>query len=150
MMNSEHKKLIRLAEKLLYVYSAECTNCNSIFDYTVERADTDMISCYCGSVYSLGGRQLVVAPITADEFSCGLSGRLDKRINAIYPAHDYRFYKYVVKICPFCGKHGVKNLEAGRSIKEYCVQHPNTLIIYEDESIRILKEEIDASYDVMP
>ena len=146
-MNSEHKKLVRLAEKLLYVYSAQCTNCNSIFDYTVESADTDMISCYCGSVYSLCDKQLVIAPITVEEFSSGLSGRLDKRINATYPAHDYRFYKYVAKICPFCGMHSVENLGVGRSIKEYCVQHPNTLIIYEDKSIRILKEEIDASYD---
>ena len=146
-MNSERKKLVRLAEKLLYVYSAQCTNCNNIFDYTVECADTDMISCYCGSVYSLGDRQLVIAPITTEEFSSGLSGRLDKRINAIYPAHDYRFYKYIAKICPFCGKYGTKNLEAGCSIKEYCAQHPNTLIIYEDKTIRRLKEEIDASYD---
>ncbi|MDE6435472.1 MAG: hypothetical protein K2L07_14755 [Lachnospiraceae bacterium] len=146
-MNSEHKKLVRLAEKLLYVYSAQCTNCSSTFDYAVESADTDMISCYCGSVYSLGDRQLVIAPITAEEFSNGLSGRLDKRINAIYPTHDYKFYNYVAKICPFCGKHNAKNLKEGCSIKEYCVLHPNTLIIYEDKTIRVLKDEIDASYD---
>lgn len=147
MMNSEHKKLIRLAEKLLYVYSAQCTYCNNTFDYTVERADTDMISCYCGSVYSLGDRQLVVAPITAEEFSNGLFGYLDKRINAIYPTHDYKFYKYVDKVCPFCGKYGTQNFEKDRSIKEYCTLHPNTLIIYTDKTIRILKEEIDTSYD---
>lgn len=146
-MNSKHKKLIRLVEKLLYVYSAQCTHCNNTFDYTVERADTDMISCYCGSVYSLGNRQLVIAPITAEEFRDGLSGRLDKRINAIYPSHDYKFYKYVAKICPFCGKHGTQNLGKGYSIKEYCILHPNTLIIYEDKTIRLLKEEIDESYD---
>lgn len=146
-MNSEHKNLIRLAEKLLYVYSAQCAHCNSVFDYTVERADTDMISCYCGSVYSLGDRQLVIAPITAEEYSNGLSGHLDKRINAIYPTHDYIFYKYVSKICPFCGKHITQDLGKGCPIKEYCVLHPNTLIIYEDKTIRILKEEIDASYD---
>jgi len=146
-MNSEHKELVKLAEKLLYVYSAQCANCGSTFDYTVERADTDMISCYCGSVYSLDDRQLVIAPITAEEFKNGLSDRLDKRINAIYPTHDYRFYRYVAKICPFCGKHYMKNLEKSCSIKEYCVLHPNTLIIYKDKTIRILKEEIDASYD---
>lgn len=36
-MNREHKDLVRLAEKLLYVYSAQCTNCNNTFDYTVSR-----------------------------------------------------------------------------------------------------------------
>lgn len=147
MVNNEHKKLVRLAEKLLYVYSAQCAHCNNTFDYTVESADTDMISCYCGSVYSLDDRQLVIAPITTDEFRNGLSGHLDTRINAIYPTHDYKFYKFVAKICPFCGKHGVKNLEKGYTIKEYCSLHPNTLIIYEDSTIRSLKEEIDASYN---
>lgn len=50
----------------------------------VEKTDTDMISCYCSSVYPLSGRQLVTAPITTEEFSNGLSGHLDKGINAIY------------------------------------------------------------------
>lgn len=106
-----------------------------------------MLSCYCSSVYSLGDQQLVVAPITIEEFRNGLSGRLDKRINAIYPTHEYRFYNDTAKICLFCGKYITQNPRGGYSIKEYCAMHPNTLIIYEDKTIRILKEEIDASYD---
>lgn len=147
MMNNEYKELIRLAEKLLYVYSAQCVYCHNTFDYTVETADTDMISCYCSSVYSLADKQLVVAPITAEEFSHGLPGYLDKRINDIYPTHHYKFYEYTAGICPFCGRHGTQNLGKGYPIKEYCISHPDTLIIYSNKTIRLLKEEIDLSYD---
>ena len=52
-------ELIQLAVKLLYVYSAQCRYCSTTFNYAVERADTDMLSCYCGSVYSIDAKQLV-------------------------------------------------------------------------------------------
>ena len=142
-MDNEHSKLVNLLGKLLYVYSAQCRYCNSTFDYTVERADTDMLSCYCSSVYSLGAKQLVVAPITGDEYNYGLAGRLDKRINTICPTRDYKYYK--ARMCPFCGKPNIQDIDRGRPIKEYCVLHPNTLIVYNDGTIQTLKEEIDVS-----
>jgi len=108
-MNDEHRKLVKLVSELLYVYSAQCRYCNKTVDYTVETADTDMLSCYCGSVYSSSEKQLVIAPLTTEEFYSGPLGRLDKRINAIYPGHDFKLYEYTAKICPFCGKHGTQN-----------------------------------------
>ena len=141
-MDNERSKLIKLVTKLLYVYSAQCQYCNNKFDYTVERADTDMLSCYCSSVYSLSAKQLVIAPITGEEYNYGLAGRLDKRINTICPNHDYKYYG--IKVCPFCGKPGIQNVGQGRSIKEYCAIHPNTLIAYNDGSVQALKDEIDA------
>ncbi len=146
-MDEERRKLLKLVSELLYVYSAQCKYCNSTFDYTVETADTDMLSCYCGSVYSTVDKQLVIAPLTTEEFYCGQLGRFDKRINAIYPGHEYKFYNIGAKICPFCGKQITQNSGKRCSIKQYCALHPNTLILYEDKSIRILKEEIEASYD---
>ena len=141
-MDHERSTLIQLAAKLLYVYSAQCRYCSSTFDYTVERADTDMLSCYCGSVYSFEAKQLVVAPITGEEYNHGLAGRFEKRIDMVCPKRDYKYYRN--KVCPFCGKSGIQNLGQGRSIKEYCMLHPNTLIVYNDGTVKPLKEEIDA------
>ena len=146
-MDEERRKLLKLVSELLYVYSVQCKYCNNTFDYTVETADTDMLSCYCGSVYSLSDKQLVIAPLTTEEFCHGQLGRFDKRINTIYPGHQYRFYKIGAKICPFCGKEISQSLGERCSIKQYCVLHPNTLIVYEDKTIRTLKEEIEASSD---
>jgi len=146
-MNEKRKMLLKLMSEILYVYSAQCGHCNSTFDYTVETADTDMLSCYCGSVYSLRDEQLVIAPLTTEEFRHGQLGRFDKRINAIYPGHEYKLYEIGAKICPFCGKQVTPIAGERCSIKLYCEFHPNTLIIYEDKAIRALKEEIEASYD---
>ena len=143
-MDHERSTLIQLAVKLLYVYSAQCRYCSTTFDYAVERADTDMLSCYCGSVYSIVAKQLVVAPITGEEYHYGLAGDFDKRINTVCPNRDYRYYR--TKVCPFCGKSGIQDLGRACSIKEYCVLHPNTLIVYNDGAVKPLKEEIDASH----
>ena len=80
-MDKERKKLLKLVSELLYVYSSQCKYCNNTFDYTVETADTDMLSCCCGSVCSSIDKQLVIAPLTAEEFYHGQLGRFDKRIN---------------------------------------------------------------------
>ncbi len=143
-MENERSNLIKLVTRLLYVYSAQCRHCNIKFDYTVERADTDMLSCYCSSVYSLSAKQLVVAPITAEEYNYGMAGHLDKRINTIHPNHDYKFYK--AKICPNCGKSGIQSSEKVYPIEEYCTLHPNTLIVYSDGTIKPLKDEIAAKH----
>ena len=87
-MDHKQSKIVKSAAELLMVYSAQCRCCNNAFDYTAETADTDMVSCFCSSVYSLKKKQLVIAPLTAEEFYNGQSGYFDKRINAICPGHD--------------------------------------------------------------
>lgn len=57
MIDNEYSKLVNLVAEILYVYSAQCKYCNYTFDYVVEITDTDMLSCYCGSVYSLRDSQ---------------------------------------------------------------------------------------------
>lgn len=141
-MDNDRKNLIKLLSELLYVYSVQCRYCNNIFEYTVETADTDMLSCYCGSVYSPSDRQLVIAPLTAEEIYSGESGRLDKRINAISPGHDYKFYS--ANVCPFCGEPGIQGPQKRQSIKDYSKFHPNTIVIYIDGTIRSLKGELEA------
>lgn len=63
MMDNERRKLIKLAAERLYVHSVQCGYCNNTFDDMVETADTDMVSCYCSSVYSLSSKQLLIAPL---------------------------------------------------------------------------------------
>lgn len=142
-MDNDRKNLIKLLSELLYVYSVQCRYCNNIFEYTVESADTDMLSCYCGSVYSLNDKQLVIAPLTTEEIYSGQSGRLDKRINTISPGHDYKFCSD--NVCPFCGEPGIQSPQKRQSIKDYSKFHPNTIVIYIDGTIRSLKEELEAS-----
>ena len=141
-MDNDRKKLIKLLSKLLYVYSVQCRYCNNIFEYTVENADTDMLSCYCGSVYSSSDKQLVIAQLTTEEIYSGQSGRLDKRINTISPGHDYKFCN--TNVCPFCGELGIQDPQKRQSIKDYSKFHPNTIVIYIDGTIRSLKGELDA------
>ncbi len=129
MIDNEYSKLINLAAKILYVYSAQCKYCNYTFDYVAEIADTDMLSCYCGSVYSLCDRQLE---------------RFDARINMSYPHHNYKYYGNM--ICSCCRKLFTQKLQKGISLKNYCAINPNTLIIYIDGTIRTLKSELEANY----
>lgn len=142
--NKYYNKLLNLAVKNLYVYSAQCRYCNYTFDYTIETTDTDMINCYCGSVYSLSDNQLVIAPLTVEEFYNGQSGRLDTRINAVYKNHNYKYYGNM--ICSHCGKPAVQKSQKGLSLKDYCEIHPNTLIIYTDGTIQTLKSELETNY----
>ncbi len=144
MMDNKYSKLVNLAAKILYVYSAQCKYCNYTFDYVAEITDTDMLSCYCGSVYSLSDRQLVIAPLTTEEFYNGQLGRLDIRINAICTNHNYKYYGNM--ICSCCGKPTTPKSEKGISLKDYCAIHPNTLIIYTDGTIRTLKLELEANH----
>lgn len=74
-----------------------CRCCNNTFDYAVETADTDMLSCFCSSVYSSKNKQLVISPLTAEEFYNGQTGYFEQRINAICPENDYKFFR--VRIC---------------------------------------------------
>ncbi|MBD5112775.1 MAG: hypothetical protein HDT42_09670 [Ruminococcaceae bacterium] len=141
-MYNDCKKMIKLLSELLYVYSVQCRYCNNIFEYTVETADTDMLSCYCGSVYSPSDKQLVIAPLTTEEIYSGQSGRLDKRINTISPGHGYKFCS--AGVCPFCGGLDIQSPQKRQSIKDYIKFHPNTLVIYIDGTIRLLKEELEA------
>ena len=141
MIENENSRLIHLAVKVLNIFSAHCSRCNYTFDYAMETADSDMLSCYCGSVYSLKDEQLVIAPLTAEEFYNGQSGRLDMRINAICPNHGFQYFGN--RICSYCGEAVIQKSQKGFSLKEYCILHPNTLIIYTDRTIRILKEELE-------
>lgn len=144
MIDNEYSKLINLAAKILYVYSAQCKYCNYTFDYVAEIADTDMLSCYCGSVYSLRDRQLVIAPLTTEEIYNGQLERFDARINMSYPHHNYKYYGNM--ICSCCRKPFTQKLQKGISLKDYCAINPNTLIIYIDGTIRTLKSELEANY----
>ena len=144
MMDHEHSKIVKSAAEVLMVYSAQCRYCNNTFDYTIESADTDMVSCYCGSVYSSKDKQLVIAPLTAEEIYNGQAGYLEKRINAVCPKHDYKFCG--TEICPYCGKSGIQSSKKGLTIKDYCTRHSNTLILYNNGVSRILKDELDAAY----
>ncbi len=144
MIDNKNSKLLNLAAKILYVYSAQCRYCNYTFDYTIETTDTDMPSCYCGSVYSLSDNQLVIAPLTAEKFYNGQSGRLDTRINAVYKNHNYKYYGNV--ICLYFGKSVIQKSQKRLSLKDYCEIHPNTLIIYTDGTIRTLKSELESNY----
>ena len=143
-MDNKQSKIVKTAAELLMVYSAQCRCCNNAFDYAAETADTDMVSCFCSSVYSLKKKQLVIAPLTAEEFYNGQAGYFDKRINAICPGHDYRLF--CAGICPYCGKSSIQSSKKGLAIKEYCANHPNTLMIYHDGTARILKDELEAAY----
>lgn len=144
MTDKEHKKFIKLAAELLLVYSIRCRYCSNTFDYVAETTDTDMLSCYCGSVYSSKDGQLVIAPLTNEEIYNGQAGCLDKRINTICPKQDYKYYS--AGVCPYCGKHGIQDSEKGFTIKDYCTRHPNTLIIYNNGAIRTLKDELEAAH----
>ena len=106
-MDNKQSKIVKSAAELLMVYSAQCRCCNNAFDYAAETADTDMVSCFCSSVYSSKKKQLVIAPLTAEEFYNGQAGYFDKRINAIFPGHDYRLF--CAGICPYCGKSGIQS-----------------------------------------
>lgn len=143
-MDNKQRKIVKSAAELLMVYSAQCRCCNNTFDYAAETADTDMVSCFCSSVYSSKKKQLVIAPLTAEEFHNGQAGYFDKRINAICLGHDYRLF--CAGICPYCGKSGIQSSKKGLAIKEYCAHHPNTLIIYHNGTARILKDELEAAY----
>lgn len=144
MMDNKQSKIVKSAAELLMVYSAQCRCCNNAFDYTAETADTDMVSCFCSSVYSSKKKQLVIAPLTAEEFYHGQAGHFEQRINAVCPEHDYKFYR--AGICPYCGTSNIQSSKTGLTLKEYCVHHPDTLIIYNNGAVRILKDELDAAY----
>ena len=77
-MGNKQSKIVKSAAGLLMVYSAQCRCCNNTFDYAAETADTDMVSCFCSSVYSSKKKQLVIAPLTAEEFYNGQAGYFDK------------------------------------------------------------------------
>ena len=154
MPNSSHSDLIKLAARIMYIYTVQCSYCNYIFPYVSESADTDMISCYCGSVYSAENQQLVIAVLTPEEYSHGWFGRLDVRINAICNKHDYKCHDFKPftnfrgrehnrMVCPCCGNPILKKGTYEMPIKYYCTLHPNTLIVYEDEENVNLKEELE-------
>ena len=147
-------RLMKLATQIMYVDTAQCSHCNYIFPYVSESADTDMVSCYCGSVYSAEEQQLVIAKLTAEEYSYGCFGRLDVRINAICGKHDYKCHDFKPftdfrgrehwrMVCPCCDNPIFKQETNKMPVKYYCTLHPNTLIVYEDEEIRNLKEELE-------
>ncbi len=143
-MEHEQRTVLRLAAKVLYVYTGRCGGCQQPFDYTVESADTDMLSCYCGSVYSCRDRQLVVAPLTEEEIFNGIAGQLDRRVNAACPGHDCRYFGYRRDWrCPLCGSAAWQSGGGRLTLREYCVRRPNTMILYRDGSLRELRRELD-------
>ena len=151
---SSHSDLIKLAVRIMYIYTVQCSHCNYIFPYVSECADTDMVSCYCGSVYSAGNHQLVIAALTQEEYRYGWFGRLDVRINTICNKHDYKCHdfkpftdfrgrEHSSMVCPCCDNPILKQGTYGMPIKNYCTLHPNTLIVYINEEIGNLKKELE-------
>lgn len=147
----EHDRLIKLAKSMLHVFSVHCEHCACQFDYVIESADTDMLSCYCDSAYSADEDQLVIAEITMDEYRYGAAGRLDLRMNTLLAKQDFHCRTYRVSedanghkrykmICPYCGK-SLTEKRQGISLEDYCKLHPHTLIVYLDGAIRTLKTE---------
>lgn len=151
----EHDSLIKLAKCILNVFSVQCEHCAYQFDYIIESADTDMLSCYCDSAYSADEDQLVIAEITMDEYRYGAAGRLDLRINTLLAKQDFHCctyresedvngHKRYKMICPCCSK-SLSEKRQGISLDDYCKFHPYTLIIYSDGTIRTLKTELSKS-----
>lgn len=141
-MDYARRQLLNLAAALLYVYTGQCASCGQTFDTAAECADTDMVSCFCGSVYSCQDRQLVIAPLTEEEISRGPAGRLEQRVNAACPGRHYQYFGYRGDWrCPLCGSPAPARESRAQPLREYCARHPNTLILYADGAIQMLRAE---------